>query len=101
MKIILVTPCLTDIVEDLREQVKLLKDSQQYPVLHSSTPLRPSSATSTSSRPSSGASTPSRPSSVASTPDVESEMASFFILHDCILNCNTCLKIVKVGKNRI
>ena len=60
-------PCLTYIVGGLQEQVKLPKDSQQYPVVHTSTPSRPSST----------ASTPSRPSSGASTSDFESEMASF------------------------
>ena len=69
-------PCLTDIVGDLQEQVKLLKDSQQYPVVHTSSPSRPSSAASTSSGHSS-TSTPSRTPSVASAADVESEMASF------------------------
>ena len=74
--IVLVMPCLTDIVGDLQEQVKLLKDSQQYPVVHNSSPSRPSSAASTSSGHSS-TSTPSRTPSVASAADVESEMASF------------------------
>ena len=74
--IVLVMPCLTDIVGDLQEQVKLLKDSQHYPLVHNSTPSRPSSTASTSSG-HSGASTPSRAPSVASTADVESEMASF------------------------
>ena len=30
-------PCLTDIVGDLQGHVKLLKDSQQYPVVHTAT----------------------------------------------------------------
>ena len=75
-------PCLTDIVGDLQEQVKLLKDSQHYPLVHSSTPSRPSSTASTSS----GASTPSRAPSVASTADVESEIASFSKFY--AFNCN-------------
>ena len=66
-------PCLTDIVGNLQEQVKLLKDSQHYPLVHNSTP----SSTASTSSGHSGASTPSRAPSVASTADVESEMASF------------------------
>ena len=48
--IVLEMPCLIGIVGDLQEQVKLLKDSQQYPVVHNSSLSRPSSAASTSSR---------------------------------------------------